>query len=160
MSFMYSFKRLEKLCRESMNDDKAVKAYIDEMNNICDGAYYVKDWDNDLNRLKHYNRVRNKISHDPECNEENMCSSEDEYWLDEFYHRIMNQTDPLALYRKATQINRRTNVMQTQKQQIQFPSEQDFYCERKTGLSPVFATLIISILLIAAVIGLWLLAEA
>ncbi|MBR5239247.1 MAG: hypothetical protein IKW04_01560, partial [Clostridia bacterium] len=37
-------------------------------------------------------------AHDPECNESNMCDPEDELWLDHFYSRIMNQTDPLAKY--------------------------------------------------------------
>ena len=30
-----------------------------------------------------------------------MCEPGDEEWLDDFYDRIMTQTDPLALYRKA-----------------------------------------------------------
>ena len=31
-----------------------------------------------------------------------MSSPEDTVWLDNFYNRIMNQTDPLALYYKET----------------------------------------------------------
>lgn len=31
-----------------------------------------------------------------------MCEPSDTVWLDDFYSRIMNQTDPLALYSKAT----------------------------------------------------------
>ena len=31
-----------------------------------------------------------------------MCDPEDELWLDEFYSRIMNQTDPLSSYHQAT----------------------------------------------------------
>ena len=30
-----------------------------------------------------------------------MCDPEDELWLNHFYSRIMNQTDPLSMYRKA-----------------------------------------------------------
>ena len=33
---------------------------------------------------------------------QNMCDPSDALWLDDFYSRIMNQTDPLALYHKAT----------------------------------------------------------
>lgn len=159
MGFMYSYKRLEKLCREIMNDDKAVKAYIDEMDNIRDGAYYVNGWQRDLKQLKHYNWIRNKISHDPECSEENLCRPNDEDWLNEFHHRIMIQTDPIALYRKATQTNRGTSVMQTEIHLKQPLTESDFYQKRKTGISPVFAMLIIAILLIAIVMGVWLLME-
>ena len=32
-----------------------------------------------------------------------MCEPDDVLWLEQFYTRIMEQTDPLALYRKATQ---------------------------------------------------------
>ena len=52
--------------------------------------------------LKLYRWVRNQISHEPGCTEQNMCDPEDELWLDEFYSRIMNQTDPLSLYHQAT----------------------------------------------------------
>ena len=31
-----------------------------------------------------------------------MCDPEDVRWIEDFYERIMNQSDPLALYRKAT----------------------------------------------------------
>ena len=32
-----------------------------------------------------------------------MCSDDDIQWIEDFYDRIINQTDPLALYRQATQ---------------------------------------------------------
>lgn len=102
MSFIDSYKHLEKLCGELLGNDRRISAYIDEMNNTPNGARYVKSWDNDLKQLKHYRWMRNKISHDPGYTEENTCTPEDEVWLDEFYTRIINQTDPLALYRKAT----------------------------------------------------------
>ena len=31
-----------------------------------------------------------------------MCEYGDAQWIDDFYDRIMNQSDPLAMYRKAT----------------------------------------------------------
>ena len=55
-----------------------------------------------MKNLKHYRWVRNQISHEPGCTEQNMCEPEDKLWLDEFYSRIMNQTDPLSLYHRAT----------------------------------------------------------
>lgn len=103
MGFFEEFKRLEKLCSEVMNDDHGVSAYIDEMINLPQGAYLVRDWNEDLKQLKHYRWVRNQIAHNPDCCEENMCNLEDIRWLIEFHSRIMTQTDPLALYRKATQ---------------------------------------------------------
>lgn len=49
MSFTESYKQLEKLCGEIMNDDRRVSAYIDEMINTPRGSYLVKGWDSDLN---------------------------------------------------------------------------------------------------------------
>ena len=102
MGFIDSYKHLEKLCGEVLNDDRRVSAYIDEMLSTPRGSYYVRTWDEDLKNLKHYRWVRNQISHEPGCTEQNMCDPEDELWLDEFYSRIMNQTDPLSLYHQAT----------------------------------------------------------
>ena len=101
MSFIDSYKRLEKLCSEIYNDNHGVSSYIDEMINTPIGARYVSGWDEDLKQLKHYRWVRNQIVHDPGCTEENMCEYEDAQWLDNFRSRIMEANDPLALYRKA-----------------------------------------------------------
>ncbi len=101
MRFIDSYKRLEKLCGEILNDERKVSAYIDEMKNTPRGSYLVTGWDADLKKLKHYRWVRNQIVHEPGRTEENMCRPEDVLWLDNFYSRIMNQSDPLALYYKA-----------------------------------------------------------
>ena len=113
MSFIDSFKRLEKLCSEIYNDNHGISSYIDEMVNTPIGVRYVPGWDDDLKQLKHYRWVRNQIVHDPGCSEENMCEYGDAQWLDNFRSRIMSANDPLALYRKArspqpTQTPRRT----------------------------------------------------
>lgn len=102
MGFMDSYKHLEKLCGEVMGDDRRVSAYIDEMLRLSRGASLVRGWNDDLKNLKHYRWVRNQIVHEPDCTEETMCDPGDAQWLDDFYDRIMDQTDPLALYRKAT----------------------------------------------------------
>lgn len=102
MGFIESYKHLEKICGEVLNDDRRISAYIDEMINTPRGSYLVRGWDNDLKKLKHYCWVRNQIAHEPDCTEQNMCEPSDAQWLDDFYSRIMNQTDPLTLYAKAT----------------------------------------------------------
>ena len=103
MGFLDSYKRLERLCRDVMDDDRRVSAYIDEMVRLSDGSRRVSGWDRDLKQLKHYRWVRNQIVHDPDCSEGNMCGPEDVRWIEAFHARIMNQTDPLALYRRAVQ---------------------------------------------------------
>ena len=101
MGFIDSYKHLEKLCGDLLQNDRRLSAYIDAMQNTPVARYTVKNWDSDLKQLKHYRWVRNQIVHEPGCTEENMCTAEDAQWLDNFYARILQQTDPLALYRKA-----------------------------------------------------------
>jgi len=115
MGFIDSYKHLEKLCGEVLNDDRPISAYIDEMLNIPFGSCYVKTWNEDLKTLKHYRWIRNKISHEPGCTEHNMCKPEDELWINDFYSRIMNQTDPLTLYHKAitTNTTKQTKITNT-----------------------------------------------
>ena len=103
MSFIESYKRLEKLCGEVLRDSRCLSAYIEEMEDTARGVFLIRSWSDDLKCLKHYRWLRNRIVHDPGCTEDNMCTEADVLWLDDFYDRIMHQTDPLALYRKATQ---------------------------------------------------------
>lgn len=100
MGFIDSYKRLEKLCGDVMGCDRPVTAYIDEMKATPRGAYYVAGWGSDLEMLKRYRWIRNQIAHEPGCTEANMCGAGDAAWIDQFYGRIMDQTDPLALYEK------------------------------------------------------------
>lgn len=124
MGFLEEYKRLEKLCGEIMSDNRRVSAYIEEMLNTPKGSYLVKNWDDDLKQLKHYRWIRNQIAHDPNCSEENMCNFADSKWIADFHFRIMNQTDPLALYRKATQPHSvsipKKNIKQIYQEQPQY----------------------------------------
>ena len=47
MGFLDSYKRLEKLCGEVMNDDRRITAYIEEMNNTPMGSLHVSTWNED-----------------------------------------------------------------------------------------------------------------
>lgn len=121
MGFINAYKRLEKICGEVMDDERKVSAYIDKMKEIYNGSDYVIGWDEDLKMLKHYRWIRNQIVHEPNCTEENMCTWEDEAWLEEFYQRILNCSDPLALYAKAV----KRSAYQNQKTNHQaYPSRQ------------------------------------
>lgn len=87
MSFIASYKHLEKLCGDMLNDRHGVSAYIDEMLNKPRGTYHVGGWDNDLKQLKHYRWVRNQIVHEPSCTEDNMCHPKDVDWLNDLLDR-------------------------------------------------------------------------
>ena len=101
MSFIDSYKRLEKLCNDIYGDIHGVKAYIEDMRNTPMGQWYVRGWNDDLSRLKRYKWIRNQIWHEVDCTEDNMCKPGDAQWLDNFRCRILSGTDPLSLYRKA-----------------------------------------------------------
>lgn len=102
MGFIDSYEHLEKLCDEAMSEDRRVSAYINETLKTPRGSRLVTGWDEVLRKLKHYRWVRNQIAHEPGCFEGNICEPDDALWLDNFYSRIMNQADPLALYMSVT----------------------------------------------------------
>ncbi len=99
MSFMGAYKHLDNLCRD-MNG-KGISGYIEDMEQ-SHGRFSVPGWEEDYKALKHYRWVRNQIAHETYADEENMCESGDAQWLETFYERIMNETDPIALaYQKS-----------------------------------------------------------
>ena len=151
MNFMNSYKQLEKLCNEMYADKNGVSVYIDEMEGKPRGAYSVSGWENDLKQLKHYRWVRNKISHEPNCSEENMCERGDELWLDNFYKRIMNGNDPLALYRKAKSVKpavaKKTSVYQPARSSYTYETRQIRRKNRKKKSLGWIALLVIAALL-------------
>jgi len=152
MSFIDSYKRLEKLCSEIYNDNHGISSYIDEMINTPIGARYVSGWDEDLKQLKHYRWVRNQIVHDPGCTEENMCEYGDAQWLDNFRSRIMAANDPLALYRKAK------NPQSTQRPRQTYAPEPRTYTYPQRASAPQKSagclTYIIGVLVVVAAVTL------
>ena len=155
MGFIDSYKRLEKLCGEVLNDDRRISAYIEEMENNTRGGYCVHTWYDDLKKLKHYRWVRNKIAHDPDFSEDNMCQPADALWLDEFYSRIMNQTDPLALYHKAMKdtYNNRSTLNQTPSRNFQYQNYKGAPAN-EIGCATIMMIAIVSIIVFAlAMIG-------
>lgn len=148
MSFIDSYKRLEKLCSEIYGN--GVNSYIEEMYNNPMGSRYVTGWDEDLKRLKHYKWVRNQISHEPDCTEDNMCEHSDAEWLDNFRSRIMSGSDPLTLYRKARYPHATQKSMQTQKVEYTYPR----YTQRSAPKTTGCLTYVISALLVLSVVAL------
>ena len=99
MGFMKSYKCLDNLCKD-MNGI-GVTGYIRDMEQKTNGKFYVPTWEDDCSRLKRYRHIRNQIAHENNADEDNMCSAGDTAWIDNFYRRIMERTDPLALYCQA-----------------------------------------------------------
>ncbi len=100
MGFMDSYKRLEKLCGDMLGDERRISAYIDEMYENTEGWDLVDGWESDLKNLKYYRRIRNKLVHEPDAYEEELCDVEDIEWLEDFHYRIIDGEDPLSRYYK------------------------------------------------------------
>lgn len=101
MGFLSAYKHLDNLCRDI--NGVGVSGYISDMEKKPDGNLKVANWKNDYQKLKQYRHIRNQIAHETYADESNMCTETDAVWVEGFYSRIMTQTDPLALYRKATE---------------------------------------------------------
>lgn len=101
MAFMEAYKRLDNLCKDLFSSDVGITEYIKSMERCSHYTLYIDNWRNDYFALKHYRYIRNKIVHENDVTEDELCTADDVIWINNFYQRILNQTDPLALYRKA-----------------------------------------------------------
>lgn len=95
------FKRLESLCRDMFSCQHGVSEYINQMEQI---PPYIKNripsWDRDYRTLKHLRWLRNQIAHEVTATD---CDFDDVEQLKDFYRRILNGQDPLAMARKVKQ---------------------------------------------------------
>ncbi len=153
MEFMNAYKHLEKLCGDLLNDERRISAYIDEMAKISDGTSKVYNWDNDLKKLKHYRWIRNQIVHEPDCQEDNMCHPDDVAWLNNFYSRIMNQTDPLTLYSKNNKAN---TSAKTQKNTNYSPQRKKIHHKTKRSANFTLFFIILIVLIFVLLIATFL----
>lgn len=151
-TFLEEYKNLDQLCRQIFMSDKGVTTYIDEMKAIPTfDANVIQNWSSDLSRLKDLRHTRNILSHEVGTLQQNMCTQNDIDWLKEFRLRIINQTDPLALfdkYKKSKAQSVKTSyVCQPQHQPIK---------QKPSGFSIVFYacffTLILAVIAIIAVL--------
>lgn len=95
------FKRLESLCRDMFSCQHGVSEYISQMERV---PAYIRDqipfWNEDYRTLKHLRWLRNQIAHETTSTD---CSLRDIEQLKDFYSRILNVQDPLAVSRRVKQ---------------------------------------------------------
>ena len=134
LEFQEAYKYLDKICRECLSGYDGVSGYIRLMENEWYGEHYVSTWNKDLRMLKHVRWVRNQLSHEVGTLESDICSWSDLEFVDDFYKRIMNTTDPLAMLRKAREIEnqRKNNIKQEYSRNIQ-NADIDSGNEQKNG---------------------------
>ncbi len=96
--FIDAYKHLEKICSEMYGEQHGITQYINDMELVPGGiSSYIPDWYDDLNNLKRLRHIRNAMVHDSDFDED--YSKEDVMYLEDFYDRIMNCQDPLAMKR-------------------------------------------------------------
>ena len=154
MNFMSSYKHLDHLCQGMYPDARnGISGYIEDMESHPRGAYQVSGWDKDYKALKHYRWVRNQIAHEVYANEENMCEPDDIDWLENFYQRIMNQTDPLALAYQASKPRvQKADAQRTYSDISQYTDPAPYQKSKRIGC----ATLVIGAVMVLVLIAIFL----
>lgn len=63
---------------------------------------YIPNWKNDMQQLIRLRHIRNDLAHRENAFQDQICTQEDINWIRNFYERILNRSDPIAmLHRKA-----------------------------------------------------------
>lgn len=97
-TFFEEFKRLDKLCGDLYQVQYGVTQYIDDMKAVPPNRWYgIPNWKTDLDKLIGLRHARNHLAHTEGAFYEVACSEQDIEWIEAFYRRILQQSDPLAL---------------------------------------------------------------
>lgn len=130
-TFFEEFKRLDKLCGNLYQQPHGVSLYIDEMQSTYDKeCQNISGWHDDLKQLKYLRHIRNRLAHEEDAFSEDLCEQEDIDWVCKFYRRVLNQTDPLALFykqKKSRQNKQNAKSKGTPSQKKPSYSSQSFY---------------------------------
>lgn len=103
--FFEEFKHLDKLCGEIYNTKNGVSSYIEDMKaKEIYNCSYIPNWESDLTHLIQYRHIRNQMAHTEGAFDTENCKQKDIDWVRNFYGRVMNQSDPLALLHNKSQI--------------------------------------------------------
>ena len=159
-AFFEEYKRLDRLCGDMYACQNGVSAYLAAMESAAvRGSARVACWDSDYRQLKHVRWVRNRIAHD--SGSLRISEPDDLAFVQDFYNRIFEGRDALALLRKAEEQPRqkRQNYVQqtiygTDRQpeyRRPFPGPQNSAGNENNWQTLVFAILLLG----AAVLLFW-----
>ena len=148
MSFIESYKRLDNLCKDIFTSETGVTTYISHMESLMYNRFQIMNWDSDYKKLKHYRYIRNQIVHENNVNESSICDEDDLQWVEQFYQRIINQTDPLTLYKKAMSASKQQVVKSKKTEETAEYQEENERTYKKLKFA---FTMIIIIALISAI---------
>lgn len=134
--FLEKYKHLDKLCRDMFGTEKGVTDYINSARN---NIYLQNNADiKTLVRLRH---IRNQLGHDIDAFNTPMCSQRDIDWLDNFYKKVYNVSDPLSLSLKPDITTKRVVSFNRQSK-----SNFDTQDNEKISALPVFLGIVLAII--------------
>ncbi len=131
MNFFKTYKSVDNICKDMYSSDDGVTAYINEMQACTNTSFQTENWKEDFTRLNDVRDKINQIAHEVDCNEENILEKQDAKWLEEFHNKLLNKTDPLALYTKAID---ELNSLNTQTVDLLKEEVEDLYKEDEKDL--------------------------
>lgn len=115
LEFQEEYKCLDRLCKDYLSSTEGVSEYIRQMESTSlRDRQYVFTWENDYKQLKHIRWVRNQLAHEVGTLNSDVCTEDDFDWVQSFYHRIMNGSDPFTVIEKAKTEEARRVKRQTQ----------------------------------------------
>ena len=118
--FLEEYKKLDKLCKEIYNSEKGITSYIDDMRNTnYSEKIVIPCWEHDIHTLVSLRHARNKLTHEVGTSDSPICTYADIDWLKNFYHRIVNRQDPIAIIHKNRYAKKQNTQIYTQNQNIQ-----------------------------------------
>ena len=97
LQFLEAYKKLDILCKQTLSSNIGISTYIVQMQTNIQGHLTVPGWNDDFKYLKKLRRMRNCLVHEPDSYNNVHLTQNDIIWLEHFYSRIMEQTDPLSL---------------------------------------------------------------
>ena len=102
LDFQEEYKRLDRLCKDYLSIAEGVSEYIRQMEATpWSNRRYVLTWEDDYKQLKHVRWVRNQLAHEVGTLNSDICTEDDLYWVQSFYNRIINGSDPFTVIRKS-----------------------------------------------------------
>ena len=161
IEFFDEYKRLDKLCSDIYGKSSGgVTSYINDMASVSSSdAQKILDWHSTYNKLKSLRHIRNQMAHGEGSFDDYACSYDDIEWLRDFRNKIMNVSDPLAIYRSNMEMKKQLQNKQIHKQSVETwsnESDEDMYFSKNnspTGLDLKIVLAILFVILILIIVG-------
>lgn len=108
--FFEVYKKLDELCKQTLLSDTGISEYIAQMECDDQGKRLVVCWETDYKQLKKMRWIRNKLAHEANSFQNDLVIPEDIEWLNTFYIRILECTDPFALLHQTRNTKKQLDV--------------------------------------------------